>query len=161
LPTPADIHEFLDTARSLNLNAANFWEWSRVRSEELSEVWDAIRDHPWIGGPVPTDIVDHYIAGLNSRDPVKLSALYGPNAAHITANHTISGKQAIRSWFQNLFDHILPDGQFTLTGYAGLGNSRHFTWSANSSHGQVENGNDVFGLLDGKIVYHYSFFTVT
>jgi hypothetical protein len=35
------------------------------------------------------------------------------------------------------------------------------TWTATSPKGTVQNGSDSFGLFaDGKINYHYSFFTV-
>jgi len=44
---------------------------------------------------------------------------------------------------------------------SGTGNTRHFTWTATSSKGKVTNGNDTLGILDGKIVYHYSYYTVT
>jgi len=56
---------------------------------------------------------------------------------------------------------VLPNATFELTGYSGTGNSRHLTWTATSSAGQVTNGNDTFGLMNGKIGYHYTFFTVS
>jgi hypothetical protein len=54
----------------------------------------------------------------------------------------------------------LPNAKFTLTGFSGTGASRHLTWTATSPQGKVDNGSDTLGLSDGKIIYHYSFFTV-
>jgi hypothetical protein len=160
-PTPEDIIEFLNTVKSLNLSAATFWEWATVRKEPMQAVWTAIRDYPWGSGPVPSDIVERYIYSLNEHDAQKVVNLYAPTAAHVTATQTKNGHEAIRAWYQSLFSHVLPNATFTLSGYSGGGNSRHFTWTATSERGTVHNGNDVFGLLDGQVVYHYTFFTVT
>jgi hypothetical protein len=86
--------------------------------------------------------------------------LYTNQAIHITAARTSQGLDNLRAWYIQLFNMLLPDASFTLTGYSGSGNSRHLTWTAVSSKGRVNNGNDTFGLLDGRINYHYSFFTV-
>ncbi len=161
LPTPGEVVEFLRTTQSLNLSSASFWEWSFARSDYLIQVWDAIRDYSWSGSPVPSDIVEQYIAHLNSRDPQKVVSLYAPSAAHVSGSQTVTGPQAIRTWYQTLFTNVLPHGKFTLAGFTGTGNSRHFTWTATSSQGKVHDGNDVFGLLNGKIVYHYTFFNVS
>ncbi len=159
-PTPADLETYLNTAQSLNLQAVSFWEWSKVRAPELSDLWQTLRDYPWGGGAGPGDVVEHYFAALNARDPDHLTNLYTPTAAHIMPTHTKSGHDQIRAWYQTLFGTILPNATFTLSGFTGAGNSRQFTWTASSPQGQVQDGNDVFGLLDGKVVYHYSFFTV-
>jgi hypothetical protein len=42
----------------------------------------------------------------------------------------------------------------------GTGNTRHFTWTAESSKGRVNNGKGTLGLLGGKITFHYIFFDV-
>ncbi len=160
-PTPEDIIKFLNTVKSLNLSAATFWEWSTVRKESMQAVWNTIRDYPWGGGPVPSDIVERYNMAMNAHNAQKVVDLYAPTAAHVTATHTKTGHEAIKAWYQALFRNVLPNATFTLSGFSGGGNSRHFTWTATSDHGTVENGNDVFGLLDGRVVYHYTFFTVT
>ncbi len=159
-PSPAEVKEFLDAARELNLSAANFWEWYDAR--RIPNMWATIRDYPWpvAGGP-PQDIVEQYIAALNTHDPDQVTALYADNAVHITAARTVVGLAKIRAWYQSLFDTVLPNATFELTGYSGTGNSRHLTWTATSSAGQVTNGNDTFGLMNGKIGYHYTFFTVS
>ncbi len=110
---------------------------------------------------MPRDICEKYMVALNSRDPNQIANLYIPTAVHITSASTIQGLDAIRTWYTTLFNQILPNPTFTLTGFSGSGSSRHFTWTATSSLGRVQNGNDTFGLINDKIAYHYTFFTTT
>lgn len=158
-PTAAEVTEFLRAAKNLNLSAANFWEWSNTRLF-LPNLWTTIRDFNWPGGVSEVDIVQRYIAALNARDPGQVVALYDPSAVHITPARTVRGETALRSWYASLFGQILPNASFTLVSYSGEGNSRYLSWTATSAAGKVEDGSDTFGLLNGKIVYHYSSFSV-
>ncbi len=162
VPSPGEITEFLQTAVDLGVYAANFWEWHHTRDGLDPSIWQAIADFSWPGTPTPppTDIVNQYFTALNSHDPQQVAALYNEDAVHVTPYRTVTGLSAIRAWYVTFFDSIMPHGRFRLTGRSGTGNSRHFTWEAVSPAGIVRNGNDVFGLLDGKISYHYSSFTV-
>jgi SnoaL-like domain len=159
-PTVDDELEFLQTAQSLNLTGANFWEWSNCR-QYLPAVWDAIQNYPWTTTPLPKDITQQYIDALNTHDSIKVEALYTPTAVHINARRTIQGAVALHAWFDDFFRNILPNAVFTLSGFNGSGNSRHFTWTAKSGVGSVSNGSDTLGLSDGRIAYHFSTFTVT
>jgi hypothetical protein len=159
-PTPDEIREFLRTAQNLNLSAANFWEWGHTR-RYLPDIWDAASDYPWSTLPAPPDISQQLINSLNSRNPDQVIALYSPTAVHVNAARTIQGAAAIRAWYGSLFTQFLPNASFKLTGYSGSGNSRYFTWTATSNAGNVRDGNDTLGLVNGKISYHYSFFTVS
>ncbi len=49
-PTSAEIVEFLDTARQLNLSAANFWEWGHTRLY-LPALWTTIATYNWPPSP--------------------------------------------------------------------------------------------------------------
>ena len=161
-PTPGEIKEFMQTAIHLGIPAVNFWEWYQARNKLDPSIWKTIADFEWpdnIPGP-PKDITVKYIAALNTHNPDTVTALYTDRAVHVNTMRTITGRAAIRSWYASLFNNILPHATFRLTGRSGTGNSRHFTWEATSSAGVVRNGNDVFGLLDGRIAYHYTFFTV-
>lgn len=160
-PSVSEVLEFLQTAQALNLSAVNFWEWSNARSGRLPGVWEAIRDYPWDGAIRPKDIAERYIAALNTRDVNQILSLYAPNAVHITSARTIQGVQAISAWYNNVFTNLLPNPTFTLTGYSGTGSSRHLTWTASSAQGKVLNGSDTLGISDDRIVYHYSFYTIT
>lgn len=159
-PSTDDVNEFLRTAQSLNLSGANFWEWTNCRNN-LTAVWNAISHFNWSQTKPPEDIVQQYIAALNAHDPAQAASLYNPTAVHVTPNRTIQGTQAITSWYSNLFNQVLPGGKFVLSSFSGSGSSRQFTWTATSNAGRVLNGSDTMGLANGKISYHYTFFTVT
>lgn len=161
-PTAAEVLDFLKTAKSLNLQAVNFWEWYDARAGVMPNVWEVIRDFPWSGSPVAKDFCESYIALLNTHDPKELTELYASSAVHINSARTIQGWANIYTWYTSLFQQVLPNAQFTLSSFSGNGNSRHLTWTATSPSGVVQNGKDSFGLhTDGKINYHYSFFSVT
>jgi len=157
--TTDDVIHFMQTAQSLNLSAANFWEWTHTR-QYLPALWDAIKDYSWPSTPLPADISLQYIAALNSHNPDQVISLYSPNAVHVNAARTIQGVQAIRVWYQTFLNQLLPNGTFILTSFSGTGSTRQLTWTATSSAGAVLDGNDTFGLLNDKITYHYTFFTV-
>jgi hypothetical protein len=161
--TASEVREFLDTARSLNLEAANFWEWYSTREQLPAEVWETIQDYDWeSGSSLPVDIAVAFVQALNSRDASQVTALYSDTAIHVSSARTITGSTPIKSWYQQIFSRILPNATFALTGYSGTGGSRHLTWTAKSPRGEVLNGNDTLGLNpEGKITYHYTFFTVT
>jgi hypothetical protein len=160
-PTVGEVKDFMDTAKRLNLNGFAMWEWSEARSGIMPGIWEAVRDYNWYGGPTPKDICERYVAALNTHDPNQAVNMYTPTAVHITSNRTIQGTAAITAWYTSLFNQILPKASFTLTNFTGNDNSRHFTWTATSSAGKVQNGNDTFGLTGDQIGYHYSFFTVS
>lgn len=160
-PTAGEILEFLNTAKNSNLPAVNFWEWSQARSGVISGAWETIRDFSWVGEPPPQDICQQLVSALNRHDPDLMVKFYTPSAVHVTSARTVQGSEAIRRWYKMLFSQLLPNASFTLTGFSGTGSSRHFTWTAASSTEMVQNGNDTLGLLNGKIAYHYNFFTVT
>ncbi|MGW8249734.1 MAG: nuclear transport factor 2 family protein [Anaerolineales bacterium] len=158
--TPEEVTAFLRAAQELNLSGTNFWEWGNCR-RYLPDTWQAISDYNWPGGPALPDIVQQYIDALNSRDVNRIINLYTPNAVHTNAARTVQGVTAIKAWYENLLTQVLPDAKFTLTGQSGSGNTRQLTWTAKSDKGRVSNGNDTLGLRDGKINYHYTYFSVS
>lgn len=163
-PTTGDITQFFQTARSLNLSAANFWEWAHCRMY-LPSIWNTIRDYQWATQPPPPppppDITVQFINALNAHNPAQVAGLYTPTAVHVTSARTIQGTIAIQSWYQTLLTQLLPNGVFTLVSSSGSGSSRHINWTATSSAGNVNNGSDTFGLVSDKIAYHFCSFTVT
>lgn len=159
-PTPKEVLEFLETAQELNLSAANLYSWDSCR-EHLPEVWEVIRDYTWSPIRTSMDIAAKYIRALNTRNPEKVLAMYTPRAVHVTAARTIQGEQALRAWYQSMFRQLLPDAKFILSNFTGSDSSRHLTWTASSARGDVHNGRDTLGIIDDKIAYHYSFFSVT
>jgi len=158
--TPDDVVQFMQAAQSLNLTSANFWEWTHCR-KYLPDVWNATRDYPWPTTPQPADIALQYIAALNTRNADQVASLYTPSGVHVNAARTIQGVEALRVWYQTLLTQLLPNATFILTGYSGSGNNRHLTWTASSDTATVLDGNDTFGLLNDKIAYHYTYFTIS
>lgn len=159
-PTPDEILDFLYTAQNLNLSAANFYSWDSCRAF-LPEVWDTICAYPWTAPTPPGDMTAQLIAALNTHDPDRVVSLYTPSAVHITGARTIQGHAAIRAWYAYLFDSLLPGAVFRRTSHSGSGSSLHFNWTASSSSGNVDDGNDTLGLSNDLITYHYSFFSVS
>lgn len=153
-PSTAEVREFLDTARSLNLQAANFWEWAHCRNY-LPEIWQTICAYPWPPEGGSQDIVERYIAALNSHSVSAVMGLYHPDAVHVTSGRTRQGTAAITEWYQAFFNSLLPEATFTLQSSSGRLGSRQFTWTAQSKRGTA-NGADSFGLVSGQIVYHYT-----
>ncbi len=163
-PTLQDIQEFLISAKSANLTAANFWEWRNCREVLMPnhQIWNVIANFEWSGGSnPPQDITGQLIEALNSRNTNVLADLYADRAVHVTSDRTIIGRDKILSWYHTFFNQHLPNGIFFLSGYSGTGNSRHLTWTAQSTAGKVNDGNDTLGLINDKITYHYTYFTVS
>lgn len=157
--SPIEIVEFLDTAKALNLAGANFFAWD-YRKTILSELWDAVAAYSWPVTPPGKDITELYIDAVNSHDPNKASALYASEAIHITAARTVQGTAAIQTWYSTLFNQLMPNASFNLVNFGGTGNIRQFHWEAHSNDWVIQDGSDTIGLLDGKIAYHYSFYTI-
>jgi hypothetical protein len=160
-PTPEEIKEFMTEAKSLNLPGCNFWEWGNLHNELPDDYYQVIRDFDWESGQAsPKDIAEKYLAVLNDRDVNQIQELYRADAVHITSERTIQGKEAIKSWFKSLITEILPESVFVLVGFTGNGTTRQINWTAKSAIGQVKNGSDTLGLIDGKIAYHFSNFSI-
>ena len=159
-PTTADVKAFLDATRKHGLGGANFFSWDECRSY-LQPVWDTVSGYAWSNTVPPSDITGELIEAFNSHNPDRVTELYLPDAVHVTFARAVRGTAAIKSWYTTLFNDLVPNAQFGLSAFTGSGSSRHLNWTANSSRGTISNGNDTLGLLDGKIAYHYSYFTVS
>jgi hypothetical protein len=156
-PSTADIKQFMNSAKSKNLPAINFFSWDECRGG-LGSLWNYIRDYVWT---VTASFQEQYIAALNSHNADTVAALYSSVAVQITPTRTVMGTEAIRTWYSTLFNQLLPSARFTLASSTTSGNTRHINWTAASSRGNVTNGSDSFGLISDKIVYHYSFYSIT
>ncbi|MEK6255792.1 MAG: nuclear transport factor 2 family protein, partial [Chloroflexota bacterium] len=150
---------FMRTAQEQRLTAANFWSWDSSR-RYLPHIWNEIRDYSWPSKPQPKDITQQYIDALNTHDPAQIAKLYTSDGVHVNASRTVQGVDALQNWYSALLNQILPDGHFSLTGLGGKDNRRYMTWSATSSLGEVLDGSDTLGILDGKIAYHYTYYTI-
>lgn len=159
VPTIDDLNNFMRTAKALNLPAVNFFSWDECRPT-FQHLWQTISDFQWEGQPQPSDISQLFIDALNSKNLDKIMDLYNEHAVHITSARTIQGKQAIRSWYSVLLNQLLPEGKFTLSGYSGSGNSRQISWRCKTNFSEVNDGADTIGLLNNKVSYHYTQFSI-
>ena len=161
IPSSSEILEFMNTSKTLNMTACNYFTWEHTR-RTMPAIWNLIANYSWDGGVVaPRDFTDQFLATLNGRDANQVTNLYASNAIHVNAARTIQGTDSIRAWYQSFFGQLLHNGTFEKTSASGNGPSRHFTWTAQSSTGTVRDGNDTIGIVNGKIAYHYSHFTVS
>ena len=157
--SPEELKRFLAQALSLNLPAVNFYSWDFARAPGQTALWEAVAGFHWPGAE-PQDLVTRYFRALNSGDPEQAVALYHPNAGHVTAARTIIGADALRAWYTGLLGRTLPAAQFTVQDVSGEGSSWRVTWTATSPAGVVLDGDDTFGLRDGLIQYHYTYFNL-
>jgi SnoaL-like domain len=155
--SPEEVKRFLDKAISLALPAANFYSWDYATSTGNTALWDTVASFDWPGAK-PQDIVARFFAALNAHDVEQVVGLYQLNAGHVTAERTLIGVDALRVWYTDLFQKQLPGAQFTVQAESGEGSSRRVTWTASSAAGDVLDGDDTFGLRDGLIQYHYTYF---
>jgi len=155
-PTIGDTNLFMKTAVNQHLAGVNFFSWDECR-RDLNSLWTTIGSFAW-PGPATVDFPDKFITALNTRNPDTVAALYSPTAIQITSARTIQGTVPIRAWYNTLFNQILPEAVFTLTGSAGTGSTRHIDWNCTSTRGVIQNGSDTFGLSADKIIYHYSYY---
>jgi hypothetical protein len=160
-PTPDEIQRFLQKARDLGLTAANAWSWDFATRRQYLDLWNAVAEFEWPVEPAVADMPERLFGRMDSGDSAFITGLYKENAAHVTGERTIVGRLAIQEWYRTLLSQILPDGKFEVTGKTGSGRTRQFMWRAESKAGKVWDGNDTLGLIDGRIQYHYTYFTVS
>lgn len=168
-PSAGEVKDFLDEAQRLKLTAANFWEWAQARSVGL---WDTIAGYTWgkkpptappapqpAPQPASVDIVDRYIAALNSRKPDQVIALFKPDAIHVDPAQTLQGTGEIIGWYAEFFMLTMPKASFKVTALSSGKGVRRFSWIATLPNGKVITGSDVFGLFSGRIGFHSTTFS--
>lgn len=160
-PTVDDITRFARKALELRMTGMNAWSWDYAARPSQEDMWKAVADFDWSLKPPADAIPDRLIAYLNSQDVGFVPDIYLANAAHVTGARTAIGLEAIQAWYMQLFGQLLPRATFQLTGKHVAGRTAHFTWNATSDRGRVLDGNDTLSLKDGKIQYHYTYFTLT
>ena len=157
--SPDELKAFLDKAVSLGLPAVNFYSWDYATSPANTALWDTVAGFGWLGAK-PQDIVMRFFEALTAGNVDGVIGLYQVNAGHVTADRTIIGIDALRAWYTDLLQKRLPGAHFVVQDVSGEGSSRRVTWTATSPAGAILDGDDTFGLRDGLIQYHYTYFTL-
>jgi len=86
--------------------------------------------------------------------------IYAPNAVLVTPQQTIQGNANIRGFFGQMLTNQLNDGDFRVTSKEVKDNVIHYTWTCHSRRGTVNNGKDTIGIKDGRVLYHYCFYSI-
>lgn len=159
-PTPGELVRFLRRAKETGLPGVNLWSWDYASRTAYQDLWEAMAGFEWQAAAPVADMPERLIGQWNQHDPGLVTSLYLDNAAHVTGARTVVGTEAIRSWYQQYFHQLLPNAEFQVTGKTGSGETRQFTWVARSDSGVVLDGNDTLGLREGRIQYHYTYFTI-
>ena len=158
-PKPMEMTEFLNSARELRLSAANLYSWDYARLN-LKSCWETAAAFKWdeTATPPPTvkDTPDMLMDAMNQHNPDAILALYHPQAVHISRGRTVQGLEGIKDWYQVFLNHEIPAAIFTLKQSQGSSITRHFSWEARTPTLEIENARDTIGLLNGKILYHYT-----
>lgn len=166
---PLEIIEFMDTAKQMGIQSVNFYAWDFGRTI-LQPLWEAVSNYAWESSldsppspsttPADTEMAYLLFKALNIHDPDKVVELYNAGASHVSSSGTVKGLIAIKEWYNQLFS-TLPDAKFTILNASVNNQNIQITWQATSSKGQIKKGADTLGLLNQKIVYHYSMFVIT
>ncbi|MBN2387500.1 MAG: hypothetical protein JXB85_10805 [Anaerolineales bacterium] len=170
-PTVEDIHEFLDTARALDIPAVNFFQWGYCR-RHLPAIWKAISDYPWPVAPLvsiepepdgepglpamsatgialPDPFSNKYLAALNSRSGAEMAALYASTAVHVRDEKVIRNTTNIQNDYK-IFFQSLPTDNFSLTKVEGGGDIRYINWRTG-----IRVGKSAILLRNGKIILDF------
>ena len=160
---PEEVRQFLRAAKEMNLPAANLYSWDYVATGDNGDLWDAAAGFGWGGVAGGQDVegpVRRYFEALNAGSLERVLAGYMANAALVTAERTRVDRGSLEEYFSGLLED-LNGATFTIQGMSGQGNTREVMWTAQHDRAQVLDGEDIFGVLEGVIVYHFTHYTLT
>jgi len=161
-PTSEDISDFLNAAKTLGLQAVNFFAWDACR-QTLPGLWTTISAFNWSVPapssieakllPVPMDgFLPQFLSAINSYQAAQISALYGANAIQVRSDQILSGSEAIQAGYADFFKKLPVGSFFTILQAQVLEDSHHFSWKAGPLCGET-----TLVLEGGKIILDYTF----
>ncbi len=171
--SPAEITQFMDLAQEMKFAAVAFYSWDYCSSKN-PRLWEPIVQYQWKdtappgpgtppppgGQPPASEFILQLIAALNARDLTKVTAVYNPNAALVTARGIFQGHANIRAFYTQLLND-LPNGRFALTSASDIGPTTcRYLWTAASPVATIADGNDTVGTLGTGLEYHSMFYTL-
>jgi hypothetical protein len=160
--SPEDLTGFLNAACDLGLPAAAFFQWDACR-KSLPKGWETVAKFPWpVPAPAfaelppasaPSDpFAAQFLAGLNSRQPDQMTALYDPAAVRTWMGETHHGLVEIRQAYAALFERLPPAMDFSMSRCRVDRYMHHLTWSAGSLCGET-----TLLTRDGMIIQDLTF----
>lgn len=159
-PLPGEVTEFMAAAKQKVLESVNFWNWDYAGSPQGSDLWQAIGAFDWSGEGSLNDPVAALFLALNRADVDAIVRLYEPDGVLVTSSSTLTGAHALRGYYTNLLQTLLPRGQFAVSHRENRDNVELVTWSgsAEASAHRINSAQDTIGLRDGRIQYHTSLY---
>lgn len=148
-PTPAEITDFLTTAKALGAKAVNFFQWDYCKAN-LPQLWPMIANFDWPGPSLvhedettdthindssiaPTDPqTASFLTALTGRQPAQVAALYDLNAAHVRGNVLCKSNAAVQGDYTALFKLLPAGAPIKLTGAEVSDDVRYLTLQAGS-----------------------------
>ena len=100
---------------------------------------------------LPDAFTAQFMAALNSRQPMRISALYGPEAMRVRADQTMNGLAAIQMDYDAFFASLPIGATFNLVNVGIQGVVRYLTWEAGGMTGLT-----TLVVEGGKITLDYT-----
>ncbi|MFW5713221.1 MAG: nuclear transport factor 2 family protein [Brevefilum sp.] len=155
VPYDHEIHDFIQTAKKLNLPAVNFWYWEGCR-RDVPQFWNLVRDSVYTTPPQVNTLPERYIEALNKKDLETLVNMYIKSSVLIRIETALQGREAIQGWIASELENY-ESGKFSLVEQSKSGSVFSFRWEGTRSNGSGVEGRDTLGVKEGKILYHYAF----
>ena len=109
---------------------------------------------------IPQMIKDLFTA-LNAHDLDQIVSLYHPDGIHIADGQFIQGSNAIKTWYATFLNITIPFATFNILSASKTETIVQVAWQAVSHVGNIKNGIDTLGIMNGKIALLNSSFTIT
>ena len=169
--TPDQVKAFLQKAKDMNLQGANFWELYTTQEDGAAR-WNVIKAFEWAPSqspdPDPTpapkpNLPALYIAALNSGDPNKVAALYHNTLGTLTySGKAYKGRTQILSYYNQTLKKTLAGIRFELLFSSFDGRYYKLNWKGKGRE-RVFRGRDSFRINKDNpnlIIEHFADFWV-
>jgi uncharacterized protein (TIGR02246 family) len=99
-------------------------------------------------------VLDHHLAAFSAGSIDEVLKDYTDDAALITPDAVLKGREAIRAHFNTMFSGLFKPGtyDFTLDAEDVEGDVAYIAWRAHCATAEVPLGTDTLVVRDGKIV---------
>ncbi len=159
-PYPEEILDFLNTAKSIGVQAVNFHSFDTVLQPLQQSLWQIIKNNPWQSQSLEKGIAEQYVNALNNRSLDQVLALYDENATFVSSRGILRGSRRFKRWYENLFERIVPSDKFTLLNSTSLLDSINFEWQARMANPKTSIvSREIIRLENEKISIHYSIYS--